>query len=66
MRLTLQHLGSQFCGFRYRKERIVYLFFALHNLPRAYLPEGHPMRLSENLAMEFSSDWLEKANIQIR
>lgn len=65
MRLTLQDLGNQLCGFRYRKERIAYLFFVLHNLPRAYLPEGHPMRLTEDLALEYARDWLKRANIRI-
>ena len=64
MRLVLQALGSHFCGFRYDKERIACLFFALHNLPRAYLPEGHPMRIPEDAALEYSRGWLEKANIK--
>jgi len=66
MRLTLQALGSKLCGFRYDKERITRLLFALHNLPRAYLPEGHPMCVSEDLALEYARDWLEKANIHMK
>lgn len=65
MRLVLQALGGEFCGFRHDKERVTRLFFALHNLPRAYLPEEHPMRVSEDDALEFSLDWLEKAEIKL-
>lgn len=65
MRLILQALGSQLCGFRHDKERIARLFFALHNLPRAYLPAEHSMRLSEEDALAYSRSWLEKANIHI-
>ena len=65
MRLVLQALGSELCGFRCGKERIASLFFALHNLPRAYLPEGHPRQISEELALEYARDWLEKAGIHI-
>lgn len=65
MRLVLQAVGSELCGFRYRKERIACLFFALHNLPRAYLPGDHPMCVSEDLALEYAHDWLERANIHM-
>ena len=65
MRLVLQALGSQLCGFRHDKARITHLFFALHNLPRAYLPEGHSMRLSEDQALKYATDWLEKAGIKL-
>ncbi len=65
MRLVLQAVGGELCGFRYRKERIANLFFALHNLPRAYLPGDHPMCISEDLALEYSRDWLERSNIHI-
>lgn len=65
MRLVLQALGGELCGFRHDKERIACLFFALHNLSRAYLPEGHPRRISEALALEYAQDWLEKAGIHI-
>lgn len=66
MRLVLQAIGGELCGFRHNKERIACLFFALHNLPRAYLPEGHPRRIAEELALGYSRDWLEKANIHIK
>ena len=66
MRLVLQAIGGELCGFRYRKERIASLFFALHNLPRAYLPEDHSMCISEDLALEYSRDWLERANIRLK
>ena len=65
MRLVLQAIGGELCGFRHNKERIARLFFALHNLPRAYLPEEHPMRISEGDALKFSRSWLEKASIHI-
>ena len=65
MRLILQALGSQLCGFRHDKERIARLFFALHNLPRAYLPEEHPMHISEEDTLAYSRSWLEQANIHI-
>lgn len=65
IRLVLQALGSQLCGFRYDKERIACLFFALHNLPRAYLPVEHPMHTSENDALAYSREWLEKADIHL-
>lgn len=64
MRLVLQALGSSLCGFRHDKERITALFFAMHNLPRAYLPAGYPMRTSEEKALEYSRGWLDKAGIQ--
>lgn len=65
MRIVLQGLGSSLCGFRHDKGRITTLFFALHNLPRAYLPEEHPMRLTEADALACSQDWLEKAGIKL-
>ena len=65
MRLILQALGSRLCGFRYDKERITLLLFALHNLPRAYLPEGHPMCIPEDMALEYSRGWLKKAKIHM-
>ena len=65
MRLILQALGSQLCGFRHDKAYIARLFFALHNLPRAYLPEEHLMRISEEDALAYSRSWLEQANIHI-
>lgn len=63
MRLVLQALGGELCGFRHDRRRIAYLLFALHNLPRAYLPEGEPMRTTPEAALEYSRDWLLKANI---
>ena len=63
IRLVLQALGSELCGFRCRKERIASLFFALHNLPRAYLPGDHPMCISEKNAIAYSLEWLEKASM---
>lgn len=65
MRLVLQGLGRSLCGFRHDKGRITALFFALHNLPRAYLPEEHPMRLPEADALAYSQSWLEKAGIEL-
>ena len=65
MRLILQELESALCGFWHDKKRITWLFFSLHNLPRAYLPTEHPMRISEEDALEYSRSWLEKANIHI-
>ena len=66
MRLVLQDLGSELCGFRHDRRRIAYLLFALHNLPRAYLPEDEPMRTTPDAALEYSHDWLLKANIHLK
>ena len=66
MRLVLQAIGGELCGFRHDRRRIVHLLFALHNLPRAYLPEGTPMRTTPEAALEFSHDWLLKANIHLK
>lgn len=63
MRLVLQALGIGLCGFRHDKERVAALLFALHNLPRSYLPPEHPMRCGEAEALEYARSWLEKANI---
>ena len=65
MRLVLQALGGELCGFRHDRRHIAYLLFALHNLPRAYLPEGEPMRITPEAALEYSHHWLLPANIHM-
>ena len=62
---VLDALEQDLLRWPYHKKRITYLFFALHNLPRAYLPASERMHITQDDALSYSAQWFDMADLPL-